>query len=839
MKLLLQYAALMFLSGVALGAAVPRQSELSFNREIRPILSENCYACHGPDKNKGGLRLDSFEHATGPTRSGLSAIVPGKPDESELIFRVSASHDDEDRMPKKGEPLSPRQIESLRRWIAEGARFEPHWAFQPPARSTLPEVNRAEWARNPIDRFVLVRLQKEGLAPSPRAEWPALVRRMFLDLIGLPPTPADVEEFARSAAGDASAAVSQLTDRLLASPQFGVHWARHWLDLARYADSNGYQHDDLRSVWLYRDWVVRALNDGMPYDQFTVEQLAGDLLPNATADQRIATGFSRNAPVDCEGGTPLEESEANVVFDRVNTVGAVWLAATLECARCHTHKFDPIPQRDYYRLAAFFRNTADELVVESPSGRKRVRGPMVEIPLDAAADDRYRALVAQYEAADAELKTKAREVLKGLPEWEKGAMEDETVPEDVKRALRIPAAQRNRGQKQRVEDAFLDQHPETKSARLALRLLARERDNAAPPTSLVLAERAEPRQTHVLAGGNYLAPTEPVEPGVLGALNPLPPDAPRNRLGLARWLVDPTNPLTARVAVNRWWAEIFGCGIVATTEDFGLQGDLPSHPELLDWLAVELVENRWSMKHVLKLIVTSETYRQSSRVAPGLLERDPENRLLARGARFRLAAEAIRDQLLTVGGLLDLRLGGPPVYPWQPDGIWKQILGVDDSNYIPSIGPDLWRRTIYGVWRRTSPHPSLMNFDAPTRGVCTVRRARSNTPLQALDLMNDPLYLEAAFGLARRLLRDHAGADRDRLHQAYRLALARPPRGPELATLTKLLAARRARYAADAAGAGALLGTRTLPEGTDAVEFAAWFSVAHVLLNLDETITKE
>jgi hypothetical protein len=737
-----------------------------FNRDILPILADNCFQCHGPDEpaRKAKLRLDTREGAVAKRR-GHAAIVPGDSAASELIRRVS-SQDASDVMPppSTNKSLKPAQIERLRRWIDAGAPWGKHWAFEPPQRAPLPRVNMADWARNTIDHFILDRLQREGMRPSAPAEPAVLVRRLYLDLIGLPPTPAEVDAFLAESANAkpqaAEKAYQALVERLLASPHYGERWARPWLDAARYADSSGFQRDDLRDLWPYRDWVIQALNADMPFDQFTIEQLAGDLLPSATLAQKIATGFHRCAPCNVEAGTDQEENRVNQVFDRVNTTAAVWLGLTMECAQCHDHKYDPFTMRDYYALFAYFNRTPQETAFLNPKARAALKftGPYLPLTHDLAA------------------------------------------PADEQEA--------------RASD------PQT----------GKQREPRHYERSLVMQDLM-PRGTHLLKRGQFLDPGERVEPGIPQVLFTLADKAPPNRLGLARWLVRRDNPLTARVQVNRWWQEFFGRGLVATPEDFGVKGDFPSHPELLDWLAVELMEpastageakpRPWSMKHVHRLIVTSATYRQASHLTPAVRARDDQNRFMARGPRHRLDAETIRDNALAVAGLLSRKIGGPPVRPPQPPGLWRKV-GGEQYVYTVSPGEDRYRRGIYVLLRRSMPYPSFITFDATARNVCTVKRSRSNTPLQALTLLNDPVFVEAAQALARRVLDELPDADdAARLTRAFRLCVARAPRPAELAILRELLADQRAAR-----------------RGQRDSDLSAWTDVASALLNLDETITR-
>jgi mono/diheme cytochrome c family protein len=752
----LALAALPLLAGVTSARAGeparPRQA-VDFAREVYPLLRSACFECHGPNKRRGGLRLDVRAAALAGGDGG-KVIAPGQAGKSELLRRLLLPRGSKGAMPAGGEPLTRAQTDLVRDWIDQGARWPdgvklgPHWAYVKPVRATPPAVRDTAWPRSPVDRFILARLEKEGLRPAPEADRATLLRRVSLDLTGLPPTPAEVDAFVADPSPDA---YEKVVERLLASPHFGERWARPWLDLARYADSHGFQRDDLRPLWPYRDWVIRALNADLPFDRFTLEQLAGDLLPGATREQKIATGFHRSAPTNVEAGSEPEETRVNQVFDRVNTTATVWLGTTLECAQCHDHKYDPFSQKDYYRLFAFFNNTAVEADRAKPDvpGSIRFLGPYLTFPGPSAGAGR----------------------------------------------------------------------------------------KAGPVRTLVMQELPAPRKTTVFARGDYRAPGEAVRPGAPAVL-PRLPDGPLNRLMLARWLVDRDNPLVARVTVNRWWAELFGRGIVATLEDFGAKGGPPTHPELLDWLAVELMDGGWSMKKVLRTVVLSATYRQSSRLTPLLRARDDQNKLYARGPRFRMDAEMIRDNALTAAGLLSRQAYGPPVQPYQPDGLWVKI-GGDKVEYVISPGADRYRRGVYVVWKRAAPYPSLVAFDATARLTCTVKRSRTNTPLQALTLLNDPVYVEAAMALALRVVTETPKADVDeRARHAFRLCLAREPRDVERKALRKLYEAQREADRSNLPKVRELFATFPVPPDVPLEELAAWYAVATALLNLDETITK-
>jgi hypothetical protein len=768
------------------------RADIDFDRQIRPILSDNCFACHGPDKarRKAGLRLDIRE---GALKSG-TAIVPGKAADSELIDRVSST-DADFRMPppRTGKRLTPQQVELLRRWINEGAKWSKHWAFVAPRRPAVPQVKRPNWARNAIDRFIAARLDQAGLEPSAETDKITLIRRVALDLTGLPPTPAEVDAFLADQGPDA---YDKVVDRLLASPRFGERMAVEWLDAARFADTHGYHLDSGRDMSHWRDWVIRAFNTNMPFDQFTIEQLAGDLVPNASLEQKIASGFNRNHMINFEGGAIPEEYHNAYIVDRVNTTGTVWLGLTVGCAQCHDHKFDPLSQNEFYQLYAFFNNVPEKGL----DGNKGNAAPVIKSPTRLQQQDRDHLAAA--------IKRLERQ-LRGL-----GQTAD---PAQVRR-------QKDRLAKLKQQYAELDKKI---------------------PTTMVMQEMDRPRDTFLLHRGQYDQRGPKVSAGVPAALPPLPRGAKGNRLGLAQWLVMPEHPLTARVAVNRYWQMYFGTGLVKTAEDFGVQGELPSHPEMLDWLATEFMRTGWDVKHMHRLIVTSATYRRTAVAPRALLAKDSENRLLARIPRLRLHAEFIRDQALAASGLLDGRIGGPSVSPYQPAGLWEELASRMDSRnwtaqtYKQSKGKDLYRRTMYTFWKRTSPPPTLVTFDAPDRETCTVRRSRTNTPLQALVLMNDPTYVEAARKLAERLMTE-AATPEERIALAFRLATAHRPNAAEAAVLVRVFEAQRTVYRKDRQAALKLLRVGESPrnEKLDVAELAAWTTVASVILNLDETVTR-
>jgi hypothetical protein len=982
-----------------------------FTRDVRPILARHCFKCHGPDDKarKGKLRLDVRDPAIGQGKSGRRAIVPGKPDESELIRRIFATDSTEVMPPPATKnPLSEAQKQSLKRWIAAGADYQPHWAFVPPRQAQLPRLRQKDWPRNAIDAFVLARLEAAGLKPSQPADRYTLARRLYLDLIGLPPTPEEADAFVQDPSPNA---YEKLVDRLLASPHYGERWARRWLDLARYADTNGYEKDRPRSIWPFRDWVIRALNRDLPFDEFTIEQLAGDMLPGATLDQRIATGFHRNTMLNEEGGIDPLEFRFHAMTDRVATTATVWLGLTLGCAQCHTHKFDPISHRDYYQFMAFLNNAdepeidvpqpditvrrwdleaqiaartadlpnrfplapeddarpvhvrrredlerkfnawlqqeasravrwtvlrpvkaesnlphltvlADSSVLASgdqskrdvydltfhtdlrgvtavrlevlPDDRLPKRGPgrvfyegpfgdffLSEITLTAEgrpvkltrashsfADGKHgaaaaidhdphtgwsikggqgRAHAAVFNLAEPLADARNLEIsllferyyAAGLGRFriavttDTRSAEARGLPAEIEELLLIPGDQRTAAQHQRLLEQFLLVAPELAAEREAIQKLRNQRP--AHPTTLVLSERPpdNPRRTHVYHRGEFLQPEELVEPDVLSILPPLTKDAPRKRLTLAHWLVDPSNPLVGRVTMNRHWAAFFGRGLVRTTEDFGYQGEPPSHPELLDWLAVELVRQGWSIKKMHRLIVTSATYQESSQVPSALLEKDPANKLLARGARVRLEAELIRDAALASSGLLSARIGGPSVFPPQPPGV--TVEGAYQAlDWKVSPGADRYRRGLYTFSKRTAPYAMFNTFDAPSGEACLARREVSNTPLQALILLNDTVLIEAIQALGRAAAAQQ-GSVETRAANLFRRCLTRPPSDGELVTLVKFYRAQKQRFVNKELDAGTVAG----PGDGDAIERAAWTVVARGLLNLDETITKD
>jgi hypothetical protein len=1036
--------------------SAPAPVPVSFNREILPILANNCFACHGPDEKKRETKFH-FD-----TQEGMFAkrgvIEPGNAAESLLVEKITDPNP-KDRMPPpdSGHSLTERQIDLLRRWIDEGAKWDTHWAYVAPKRPDLPAVRDTTWGKNPIDQFILARLEREGLRPSPEADKETLLRRVTLDLTGLPPTLAEIDSFLTDSSPDA---YEKRVDALLRSPHYGERMAVPWLDAARYADTHGYHIDSLRNMWPWRDWVIGAFNQNLPFDRFVIEQLAGDLLPGATREQKIASGFNRNHMINFEGGAIADEYQVEYVVDRVEATSSAFMGLTMGCARCHSHKFDPITHKEFYEFFAFFNNVP-ELGLDGRTGNAVPLLPLPSPDQQARLDELNAGIKARETALDdtvvpplqAQWESAAREkplqadaaglqahyeldgnfsdisgryqhgrTIIGEPTFDGGRVgRAATFDGDTEVSFgnvggferdeafslaawlrgrgnlpmagfqKIESADRRRGYEWQFDDIVLVDIQKW-AARLSVRLASDSPDSAievrtrerlrlgdwyhvaftydgsgkaagvslylngerldlevvrdtlrgpigsdaplrlgskaigkpfvgqiddlrlynraltpqqvedlaihypiravlsgvlgkpsrddtnrlreyfltyqAPealraahaelerlrvrkedlvkiiPTAMIMAEAKKPRETFILARGDYRNQTDKVTPGVPAILPPLPKDAPPNRLTLARWLVDPGHPLTSRVAVNRYWQTYFGYGIVKTQEDFGVQGEPPTHPELLDWLATEFIRTGWDVRAMQRLIVTSATYRQSSKTTAALVEKDPENRLLARGPRLRMPAEMVRDTALAASGLLNDAIGGPSVLPYQPKGLWEELAfgdGFSAQSYEQSHGPDLYRRGMYTLWKRTAPPASLATFDAPDREKCTARRAQTNTPLQALVLMNDPTFVEASRALAERALREGGKDAKSRLTYAFRLATARKPSGKELNVLRTLLNGRYKTFRQDRQAALKLLAVGESPRNRtfDAAEFAAYTTVASVIFNLDETITKQ
>jgi len=1010
---------------------------IEFNRDVRPILSNNCFLCHGPDPKhrEGGLRLDQRDSAVTKLESGRVGIAPGDVANSHIIQRITSQNPDEQMPPKaSGKNLTTAEVEILKQWIAQGAEYQGHWAFLTPVRRDPPETKFAPQVRNDIDKFILHRLETAGLAPSPEGDKVALLRRVTLDLTGLPPTLPELDAFLADTSPEA---YERVVDRLLMSPRYGEHQGRIWLDAARYGDTHGLHLDNERSLWPYREWVINSLNANKPFDQFTIEQLAGDLIPNATTDQKVASGFNRCNVTTSEGGSINDEVLVRYAVDRTEALSTVWLGLTLNCCVCHSHKFDPISQKEFYSLYSYFYSMADAAM----DGNALLPPPILKLPRDAdtaklkeldaqiaatnqqiateLAGVKYvdplegteppvdaltvlrqeyvwieddlpsgaqaqgdtpwkfntkveghvfsgekastrtatglsqhfftganpglkigegdvlfayvyldpanppKSIMLQFNDGQWEhrgnwgdpnaigfgaLNTPAKRQMGDLPKagewvrlevdaqhvglkpgstlngwaftqsggtvhwdragvvtrvtpvqtefpsqiaWEQSELPTprKELPGPIQEILKLERAKRNPDQQKQLRDYFIENiNPATRATFAALRAKVAEYDkqkkdlDAAIPATMISGDLPQPREAFVLIRGAYDKKGEKVERGVPAILPPMPEGAPNNRLGLAQWLVAPNHPLTARVIVNRYWQQFFGTGLVKTAEDFGAQGVWPTHPELLDWLATEFIRTGWDVKRMHKLMVMSATYRQSSRVSPELLARDPENQLLARGPRFRLDAEVIRDSVLSLSGLLVEREGGKSVKPYQPEGVWEAVafVGSNTREFKQDSGESLYRRSLYTFWKRTSPPPLLATFDAPSRENCTVRRPRTNTPLQALALMNDKQYVEAARKLAARLMKEGGATGPERLTYGFRLATGRTPSARELEVLQKTLDKNLASFAADKAAADKLLSYGDSPKATDLdpAEHAAWTMIANMLINLDETITK-
>jgi hypothetical protein len=1007
------------------------QASPLFATQVRPILASRCYRCHGPNVQQNGLRLDSLTSILAGSDSG-KIVNPGHADKSRLVRRLEAQ--ERPQMPYGGPPLSREQIALIRQWIDSGAQGPDstslvaqdkpliHWAYRKPVRPELPAVKNASWSRNPIDRFILAALEQEGLAPSPEADRTALLRRACLDLIGLPPSPQEVDEFVADQRPDA---YERVVDRLLASPRYGERWARPWLDLARFADTNGYEKDGRRTAWAYRDWVIRALDQDMSFKQFTIEQIAGDMLPRPAQDQVVATGFHRNTMLNQEGGVDPEEYYWYSLVDRANTTASVWLGSTLGCAQCHNHKFDPFTQKDYYRFLAFFGNShydvsgdpnerfakepqlelptseqaatskslraeiakvrevlatntpelaqaqsswelelpgrekqwtallpvkyqsaggaelklmpdgsllaggrnpqADTYTLEVKTDRTAITGLRIEVLPDASLprggpgrdpegnfylsdfeveaaaaggpETKQRIVFKDVEADESQDGYDVRALLKkdsGLHGWAIDASQPSPplrrqavltpekpfgfaggtvltirlkhnmrhssrnlgrfrlsvttaadaefvakLPARLRPVLEAEAVKRTDEQKEQLAAAYRNIAPLLDPARKELARLEKSLEDVGIVTAMIMREEpgyARPT-TYVRERGSFLSKGDLVYADVPSALTPLPRNVMPNRLGLAEWLVSEDNPLTARVTVNRFWETIFGRGIVETSEDFGTQGDAPSHTELLDWLATEFMTKGWSVKGILREIVTSATYRQSSRVTPELIARDPYNRLYARGPRFRVEAEVVHDLALAASGLLSSKMYGPSVFPYQPDGIWDVPYSSD--KWVQSPGEDSHRRAVYTYIRRSAPYPSQVTFDAPSREFCTVRRVRTNTPLQALTTLNDPFFFDAARALARRMWQEGgAKNDLERATFAFRLCASRRPQPEELERILEFYRRQVVHYRENVLEAKQTV-EATAGSDENAPELAAWTMVANVLLNMDETITKE
>ncbi|SMO78868.1 DUF1553 domain-containing protein [Fodinibius sediminis] len=884
------------------------EEQVDYNRDIKPIFNKNCITCHGGVKKSGEFSLLFQEEAYSKNESGKRAIIPGNPGESEMIRRIT-HHDPEVRMPPEGDPLPEKQVALLNRWIEQGAQWGDHWAYQKPEAAEPPKVD-GNWPKNGIDRFVLQKLNEKELEPSPRADKRTLLRRVTLDLTGLPPTRQEVDDFLNDHSPDA---YEKVVDRLLDSPHYGERWAAMWMDLARYADSKGYEKDGHRSIWQYRDWLIKAFNEDKPFDEFTIEQLAGDLLPDPTKSQRIATAFHRNTVNNDEGGTNDEEFRVAAVIDRVNTTWNVWQGTTMECVQCHAHPYDPIRHEDFYKSYAYFNNSADEDVPsEAPNLKtfdreedqqrlddikqwidKQIKNPeestkkvqdftnlirLMEPKIHAHSFDQIKNgtitssnsyLAVEHgghaRIADVDLTGKDRmfisyrtsrttgnvKIHKGGPEGEiigRWDVREDDGPRDFD-ITSIPITPQtgkhnlyfvftdpgNKGYVNNIEWVLFHQSLPGKSkagyeeTREKFSSLLNTNEVIETPVMVEL-EGNHARTTRIFERGNWMVHGDTVRPGVPEVLNPMPDEYPENRLGLARWLVSGENPLTARVTVNRLWAKLFGTGIVETVSDFGSQGYLPSHPGLLDWLALQFMNNHdWSFKKQLKQLVMSATYQQASDISPELRELDPDNRLLARGPRIRLTAEQVRDQALAVGGLLSDKMYGPSVMPPQPDGLWQVV--YSGLQWKTSEGEDKYRRALYTYWRRTNPYPSLIAFDAPSREVCVAQRVNTNTPLQALVTLNDPVYVEAARGLAERIMKNAPESAEEQLKIGYRLAMMRDIDPAKLKALKTLYSDTKVHFQQHPKEAKELTGKSNLQLATLTV-------VSSAIMNLDEFITK-
>lgn len=815
-------------------AATPTVGSPSFSREVLPVLSEFCYPCHGPDEKarKGGLRLDTADSAFLKAESGKAAILPGKSHESELIRRIE-TQDPDDVMPppRLKKSLSPEQINTLRQWIDAGAVWGKHWAFEPLSRTSADRIHDSGWARNELDRWVFRSLESSHLKPAPEASRQILIRRLTLDLTGLPPTPTEVDSFVNDTRPEA---YERLVDRLLGSRHYGERMAWDWLEVARYADSNGYQGDSDRTMWPWRDWVVSAFNNNLPFDQFTLWQLAGDLLPNASQEQTLATGFCRNHMINGEGGRIAEENRIDYVMDMTETVGTAWLGLTLTCARCHDHKYDPISQRDYFGLFAAFNQTP----VTGADGNPQA-APNLELPSETQSTERTLLQSLHKEASQQLATMELQKFPRPDNEPIKASEKFQELPKEIQEHLAIAPDQRDAGRLDKLATHWKN------SDAIYSRLLAdlkgirdrQSRLNSAIPKVMVMQDRKEPRETFMLVRGLYNKTSEKVDYRLPAVFSHPTHSAQPYRLGLAQWLVSPANPLTARVVVNRFWTQFFGIGLVKTPEDFGAQGEKPSHPELLDWLASEFIESGWNVKHLCRLIATSATYRQSSAGDPSLYERDPQNRLLARGPRFRMPSWMIRDQALAASGLLVDKTGGAPVNPYQPSGVWEEAT-FGNKRYTQDHGDDLYRRSVYTFWRRIVG-PTVF-FDTTPRQVCNVKPPRTNTPLHALTTLNDITYVEAARALATLILQQ-ASTPSDRVDLAYRRLLCRVPTSEERQIFLNAILRYIRRFEQDTTAADSLLkaGESRLDKTIPRAELAAYTVVCSTLLNLDETLTKE
>jgi hypothetical protein len=822
-------------------AAVASSAPVSFNRDIRPILSDNCFYCHGPDAShrQADLRLDIRDDAV-----AAGAIVPGKPAESTLVSRINATDSGELMPPPEShKKLDAKQKELLGRWIDEGAEYQKHWAYEQPVKVAVPA------GTNGVDHLVRKRLAEIGLKPSAEADRRTLIRRLSFDLLGLPPTPDEVAAFVADTRPDAYVF---LVDRLLASPHYGEKMAIGWLDAVRFADTIGYHSDTPRNVWPYRDWVIRSFNDNQPFDQFTIHQVAGDLVPDASQETRIGSAFNRLLLTTEEGGAQPKDYEARMLTDRVRAIGAAWLGQTTGCAQCHDHKFDPFTTRDFYALGAFFADIKEPIIghpeegmiVGTPEEHKRLA------ELDAAlaeAKKRYEAIVPQLDAAQQQWESDIVAYSVTLPELlpdSQATDAEQNTAKQVAASLAKEPAKRDGNDKNRLRDYFRVKATKLfQTERDGLAKAEKERKDFYNPLAkcLVSVHADTPRTVRILPRGNWMDETGEVMKPALPSYLPRPAIEGREptRLDLAQWLVSRDNPLTARVVMNRLWRQFFGTGLSKVLDDLGAQGEPPANPELLDWLACEFMDSQWNMKHMIRTIVTSATYRQTSVATPQLATADPYNRELARQSAFRVDAECVRDAALSVSGLLVRTIGGPSVKPYQPDGYWEN-LNFPVRTYPNDTGDKQYRRGLYTWWQRSFLHPSMLAFDAPSREECCAERNRSNIPQQALVLLNDPSYVEAARSLAARILKECNGSPEERVAWAWRQVLQRLPRVEEMETVMPLLREHLAHYQASPAAADELLktGLAAVPPGIDKAELAAWTHVARVLLNLHETITR-
>ncbi len=834
-----------------MAAEPPIPAKIEFNRDVRPILSDTCFKCHGfdPKHREGGRRFDLREAAMAEI-DGVRAIVPGNLKASEAHLRMHTT-DPDDLMPppKSGKKLTTRQVAILDKWIEQGAEYQDFWAYIKPTRAPVPEVKASgQPVRNPIDAFVQARLAEQGLKPSPEADPRTLLRRVSFDLVGLPPKPDEVEALA---AGDVPRAYVQAVDQLMASATYGERMAIPWLDVVRYADTIGYHSDTPRNVWPYRDYVIRAFNENKRFDQFTIEQLAGDLLPNSTVEQKVGSAFNRLLLSTEEGGAQAKDYEARMVTDRVRAVGTVWLGQTIGCAQCHDHKFDPITTRDFYAMGAFFAD------IKEASIGKREDGMLVTTPAEqveltkvdnalAAVKTKLDAVTPQLDAAQQQWEADVRSFDVPLPELRKDAKAseaDKAAAKKAQEALKKEAKDRTAKEKDTLKDYFRSKATivfRTELDAVASAQRARDVVYAPLPKCLVSVQSPTPRIVRVLPRGNWMDESGDVmQPALPHFLAPATPDHPLTRLDLAQWLVSRENPLTARVYMNRLWKQFFGNGLTKALDDLGAQSEPPVNPALLDWLACEFMESGWDVKHMVRLIVTSHTYRQASTAPKELLARDPENRELARQARFRLDAELVRDNALSIAGLLVPKIGGPSVKPYQPAGYWEN-LNFPVREWKNDADENQWRRGLYTWWQRSYLQPSMLAFDAPSREECAAERVRSNIPQQALALLNDPTYVEAARAFAARIVREGGTDTAQRIAWAYRQALGRGPRADELQVTTELLDKHRTIFTNDPAAAAQLIKTGISAPAVDvpAGDLAAWTSVARVILNLHETITR-